>query len=82
MICERCGTQSDNGARVCPRCGAPLHVYTGKSGVASIRQGRSHEPPRVYGAMPERPAAREERYSEDAGHQPDVPDQCAAGQAR
>lgn len=67
MICERCGTQSDNGARVCPRCGAPLHVYTGKSGVASIRQGRSHEPPRVYGAMPERPAAREERYSEDAG---------------
>lgn len=47
MICERCGTQSDNGARVCPRCGAPLHVYTGKSGVASIRQGRSHEPPRV-----------------------------------
>ena len=59
MICERCGTQSDNGARVCPRCGAPLHVYTGKSGVASIRQGRSHEPPRVYGAMPERPAARE-----------------------
>ena len=67
MICERCGTQSDNGARVCPRCGAPLHAYTGKGGVASIRQGRSHEPPRVYGTISDRPAAREDRYAGDAG---------------
>lgn len=67
MICERCGTQSDNGARVCPRCGAPLHVYTGKSGAASIRQGRSHEPPRIYGTMPERHVPRQDGYAGDAG---------------
>ncbi|MBQ9196597.1 MAG: chitobiase/beta-hexosaminidase C-terminal domain-containing protein [Clostridia bacterium] len=61
MICERCGTQSDNGARICPHCGAPLHAYTGTGSVADMRQGRSHEPPPVYGSKNDRPS-RESRY--------------------
>jgi len=66
MICERCGTQSENGARICPRCGAPLHSYTGAGGVAGLRQGRSHEPPPVYGLDGDRPG-RTSRYAQDAG---------------
>lgn len=66
MICERCGTQSDNGARVCPRCGAPLHAYTGTGGISSLRQGRTHTPPPVYGSDSDR-MPRRDRYALDAG---------------
>ena len=62
MICERCGTQSENGARICPHCGAPLHAYSGTGSVADIRQGRSHEPPPVYGSKADRPV-RASRYT-------------------
>jgi len=66
MICERCGTHSENGARICPRCGAPLRAYSGTGGVSDIRQGRSHEPPPVYGVDSAR-AGRGDRYAQDAG---------------
>ena len=66
MICERCGTQSDNSARICPHCGAPLRAYTGTGSVADMRQGRSHEPPPVYGSKADRPS-REARYSRNGG---------------
>ena len=66
MICERCGTQSDNGARICPHCGAPLRAYSGAGSIADMRQGRSHEPPPVYGVGLERPR-RASRYAQDAG---------------
>ena len=66
MICERCGTQSDNGARICPRCGAPLRAYTGTGGVSSLRQGRTHVPPPVYGSDKDR-MPRQDRYAQDAG---------------
>ena len=63
MICERCGTQSDNGARICPRCGAALRAYAGKGSVSDIRQGRSYEPPPVHSID----AGRGARYAQDAG---------------
>lgn len=66
MICERCGTQSENGARICPHCGAPLRSFEGTGSVADIRQGRSHEPPPVYGSRMDRPP-RTSRYEQDAG---------------
>ena len=66
MICERCGTQSDNGARICPHCGAPLRAFTGTDSVADMRQGRSHEPPPVYGTRSDLPP-RVRRYTQDAG---------------
>lgn len=66
MICERCGMQSENGARICPRCGAPLRAYTGQGGISELRQGRTHEPPPVYGSEGDRPA-RTSRYAQDAG---------------
>lgn len=66
MICNRCGTQSENSARICPRCGAPLSAYNGTEGVNGIRQGRTHEPPPVYGEETER-MPRMERYAHDAG---------------
>lgn len=49
MICEHCGTQAENGARICPKCGAALRGGVGAGGVAGIRQGQMHEPPRVIG---------------------------------
>ncbi len=67
MICERCGTQSDNGARICPHCGAPLTKDASSAdGVAALRQGRSHEPPPVYGSRMDR-QPRASRYGQDAG---------------
>ncbi len=66
MICERCGMRSDNSARICPHCGAPLRVSAGTDATAEIRQGRSHEPPPVYGVSGERPV-RTSRYAQDAG---------------
>ena len=66
MICERCGTQSDNSARVCPNCGAPLHAYTSSGSIADMRQGRSHEPPPVYGSKADRPS-RESHYERNGG---------------
>lgn len=66
MICERCGMRSDNSARICPHCGAPLRASGSADSTAEIRQGRSHEPPPVYGVSAERPA-RTSRYAQDAG---------------
>ena len=66
MICERCGMRSDNSARICPHCGAPLRASGSADATAEIRQGRSHEPPPVYGVGAERPA-RTSRYAQDAG---------------
>lgn len=66
MICERCGIQAENGARVCPNCGAPLHDAQGLSGASAIRQGRAHELPPVYGAPPER-ENEADVYARDAG---------------
>lgn len=68
MICERCGTQGDNSARVCPRCGAPLRIYNGGEGVGGIRQGRMHEPPVVY-CVPVERAPRSDRNAQQAQYE-------------
>ena len=79
MICDRCGARSpDNGARVCPHCGAPLGMKSGKGSVADLRQGRSHEPPPVYVVGGERPG-RDSRYAQDAGR-PDNRRLASAGE--
>ena len=66
MICERCGMRSDNSARICPQCGAPLRASVSADATSEIRQGRTHQPPPVYGVSAERPA-RTSRYAQDAG---------------
>ena len=66
MTCERCGREADNSARICPYCGAPLRIVPRGEGIANLRQGRSHEPPPVYGVNGQR-AQRSSRYAQDAG---------------
>ena len=66
MICERCGMRSDNSARICPQCGAPMRASVSADAISEIRQGRTHQPPPVYGVSAERPA-RTSRYAQDAG---------------
>lgn len=66
MICERCGRQAENSARICPHCGAALRGGTDSGGTSELRQGRAHEPPPIYGVSGER-APRTSRYAQDAG---------------
>lgn len=83
MICEHCGTQADNGARICPKCGAALRGGVGAGGVAEIRQGQMHEPPRVIGYTDERAfrTSREEEASRGARSQERRADKARAKEA-
>ncbi|MBO4378974.1 MAG: zinc ribbon domain-containing protein, partial [Clostridia bacterium] len=62
MICSHCGTQAENGARICPVCGGTLSPYSGKDGAMTIRQGRMRAMPPAY-----MPAAESGQYRQDAG---------------
>ena len=62
MICSHCGTQAENGARICPVCGGTLSPYSGKDGAMTIRQGRMRAMPPAY-----MPSAESGQYRQDAG---------------
>lgn len=48
MICKKCGTRSENSARICPACGASLYMKAEGDKTAGLRQGRVANLPPVF----------------------------------